>query len=56
MDGDPALKSVYKGKTYYFCTQHHKELFDTTPDKFANATCLADVAGLLLVDNIYGLF
>jgi YHS domain-containing protein len=38
MDGDPALKSVYKGKTFYFCTQHHKEMFDKTPDKFANAT------------------
>jgi putative intracellular protease/amidase/YHS domain-containing protein len=38
MDGDPALESVYKGKTYYFCTQHHKGMFDTTPDKFANAT------------------
>jgi len=38
MDGDPGLKSVYKGKTYYFCTWHHKEMFDTAPDKFANAT------------------
>jgi putative intracellular protease/amidase/YHS domain-containing protein len=38
MDGDPGFKSVYKGKTYYFCTRHHKEMFDTTPDKFANAT------------------
>jgi putative intracellular protease/amidase/YHS domain-containing protein len=38
MDGDPALKSVSKGKIYYFCSQHHKEMFDTTPEKFANAT------------------
>jgi putative intracellular protease/amidase/YHS domain-containing protein len=37
MDGDPSLKSVYKGKTYYFCLSHHKELFDTAPAKFANA-------------------
>ena len=38
MDGDPSLKSVYKGKTYYFCLAHHKEMFDSAPDKFANAT------------------
>jgi len=38
MDGDPSLKSVYKSKTYYFCLPHHKEMFDTAPDKFANAT------------------
>lgn len=37
MDGDPALKSVYKGKTYYFCSQGHKEMFDKAPAKFANA-------------------
>lgn len=35
MDVDPAtgLKSVYKGKTYYFCMQDHKELFDSAPAK-----------------------
>ena len=38
MDGDRSLKSVYKGRTYYFCLSHHKEMFDTTPGKFANAT------------------
>jgi putative intracellular protease/amidase/YHS domain-containing protein len=37
MDGDPALKSVYKGKTYYFCSPGHKEMFDKAPAKFANA-------------------
>jgi putative intracellular protease/amidase/YHS domain-containing protein len=37
MDGDPSLKSVYKGKNYYFCSPDHKELFDKAPDKFANA-------------------
>jgi putative intracellular protease/amidase/YHS domain-containing protein len=34
MDGDPSLKSAYKGKAYYFCMAHHKEVFDTTPEKF----------------------
>lgn len=29
-----APRSVYKGKTYYFCTRQHKEVFDATPDKF----------------------
>jgi putative intracellular protease/amidase/YHS domain-containing protein len=35
MDVDPELKSVYKGKTYYFCSPNHKEMFDKTPAKFA---------------------
>jgi putative intracellular protease/amidase/YHS domain-containing protein len=36
MDVDVATapKSVYKGKTYYFCMQSHKEMFDAAPDKF----------------------
>ena len=36
MDVDVATapKSLYKGKTYYFCMQQHKEVFDATPDKF----------------------
>jgi transcriptional regulator GlxA family with amidase domain len=39
MDVDPATapKSVYKGKTYYFCSPGDKEQFDATPDKFATA-------------------
>jgi transcriptional regulator GlxA family with amidase domain len=39
MDVDPktAPKSVYKGKTYYFCSQADKEQFDATPDKFVDA-------------------
>ena len=37
MDGDPALKSVYKGKNYYFCSPDHKEMFDKAPAKFATA-------------------
>lgn len=36
MDADHTISSVYKGKTYYFCMQPHKQLFDTTPEKFAN--------------------
>jgi putative intracellular protease/amidase/YHS domain-containing protein len=38
MDVDPptAPKSVYKGKTYYFCTVGDKEIFDASPDKFAS--------------------
>jgi putative intracellular protease/amidase/YHS domain-containing protein len=37
MDADPALKSVYKGKNYYFCMTEHKRIFDKDPAKFANA-------------------
>ena len=40
MDVDPATapKSVFKDKTYYFCSQDDKETFDAAPDKFVNAT------------------
>jgi transcriptional regulator GlxA family with amidase domain len=39
MDVDPklAVSSVYKAKTYYFCSTAHKDQFDAAPDKFANA-------------------
>ena len=39
MDVDPATapKSVFKGKTYYFCSQADKNQFDATPDEFATA-------------------
>jgi putative intracellular protease/amidase len=39
MDVDPKTspKSVYKGTTYYFCSDDDKETFDTAPDKFADA-------------------
>jgi putative intracellular protease/amidase/YHS domain-containing protein len=37
MDGNPALKSVYKGKNYYFCSPDHKAVFDKAPAKFAAA-------------------
>jgi YHS domain-containing protein len=35
VDRATAPKSVYKGKTYYFCSVGDKEQFDATPDKFA---------------------
>jgi transcriptional regulator GlxA family with amidase domain len=39
MDVDPASspKSVYHGKTYYFCSQDHKQQFDAGPDRFLKA-------------------
>lgn len=39
MDVDPqtALKSVYQGKTYYFCSPGHKAIFDAAPAKFTDA-------------------
>jgi putative intracellular protease/amidase/YHS domain-containing protein len=39
MDVDPATapKSVFKGKTYYFCSDDDKQTFDAAPNKFVNA-------------------
>jgi putative intracellular protease/amidase/YHS domain-containing protein len=39
MDVDPATapKSVFKGATYYFCSDDDKKTFDAAPDKFVNA-------------------
>jgi putative intracellular protease/amidase/YHS domain-containing protein len=39
MDVDPATapKSVFKGKTYYFCSNDDKKTFDAAPDKFVAA-------------------
>ena len=36
MDVDPKIapKSVYKGETYYFCSDDDKKTFDAAPDKF----------------------
>jgi len=38
MDVDPATapKSVFKGATYYFCSEADKKTFDAAPDKFVN--------------------
>ncbi|HEY6070127.1 MAG TPA: DJ-1/PfpI family protein [Chthoniobacterales bacterium] len=39
MDVDPKIapKSVFKGATYYFCSDNDKKTFDAAPDKFVNA-------------------
>ena len=39
MDVNPgtAPKSVFKAKTYYFCSQDDKKIFDAAPAKFVNA-------------------
>jgi putative intracellular protease/amidase len=39
MDVDPkiAAKSVYKGQTYYFCSDDDKKTFDIAPEKFVAA-------------------
>jgi putative intracellular protease/amidase/YHS domain-containing protein len=39
MDVDPksSPKSVFNGKTYYFCSDDDKKTFDTAPDKFVAA-------------------
>jgi putative intracellular protease/amidase/YHS domain-containing protein len=39
MDVDPATapKSVFKGATYYFCSDSDKRTFDAAPDKFVNS-------------------
>jgi len=38
MDVDPktAPKSIFKGATYYFCSNDDKKTFDAAPDKFVN--------------------
>jgi transcriptional regulator GlxA family with amidase domain/YHS domain-containing protein len=33
MDADPALKSVYRGAEYRFCSVEHKERFDAAPER-----------------------
>jgi len=35
MEPDRSLSSTYKGKTYYFCVRDHKQIFDASPEKFA---------------------
>ena len=39
MDVDPktAPKSVFKGATYYFCSEDDKKTFDAAPEKFITA-------------------
>jgi putative intracellular protease/amidase/YHS domain-containing protein len=40
MDVDVATapKSVFKGKTYFFCSDDDKKIFDAAPDQFVSAT------------------
>jgi putative intracellular protease/amidase/YHS domain-containing protein len=38
IDPANALKTVYNGKTYYFCSSNHKATFDAAPADFVNAT------------------
>ena len=42
MDVDPATapKSVFKGTTYYFCSDDDKKTFDAAPDKFTDKKSL----------------
>lgn len=37
IDAANSPKSIYKGKTYYFCSTDHKQLFDKSPDKYIEA-------------------
>jgi transcriptional regulator GlxA family with amidase domain/YHS domain-containing protein len=38
IDPGNAPKTVYDGKTYYFCSANHKATFDAAPADFVNAT------------------
>ena len=38
IDPGNAPKTVYNGKTYYFCSANHKAAFDAAPADFVNAT------------------
>lgn len=38
MQGDPAISSVYRGKTYYFCEQDHKLTFEDAPEDFVKTS------------------
>jgi putative intracellular protease/amidase/YHS domain-containing protein len=37
IDPVTALKSIYQGKTYYFCSSNHKSIFDAAPAEFTKA-------------------
>jgi len=39
MDVDPKIapKSLFKGTTYYFCSEDDKKTFDAAPEKFVTA-------------------
>jgi putative intracellular protease/amidase/YHS domain-containing protein len=46
MDVDPKIapKSIFKGGTYYFCSEDDKTTFDAAPDKFVTAVAPASSA------------
>jgi transcriptional regulator GlxA family with amidase domain len=37
VDVSTAPKSTFRGRTYYFCMDSHKKLFDAEPDRFVSA-------------------
>ena len=37
VDAATAAKSVYQGKTYYFCSSNHKSIFDASPADFKSS-------------------
>jgi transcriptional regulator GlxA family with amidase domain len=37
IDAETAPKTVYQGKTYYFCSSDHKSIFDASPAEFIKA-------------------
>lgn len=37
MAADHTIQSVYKGKTYYFCSQDDKQTFDRSPEQFTKS-------------------
>jgi YHS domain-containing protein len=47
MDVDPKIapKSVFKGATYYFCSQDDKKTFDASPDQFITVTPSSAISG-----------
>ena len=46
MEVDPKIapKSVFKGVTYYFCSEEDKKTFDAAPEKFITATAPGSAA------------
>jgi YHS domain-containing protein len=36
VDPKTAEKSIYKGKTYYFCARSEKEAFEKSPEKYVS--------------------
>jgi P-type Cu+ transporter len=42
---NPAAKSEYHGKTYYFCSEHCKTAFDKDPEKYLTAPGTAGMSG-----------